>query len=351
MELIECIKRIPELLNNIVNNYENEKSRISNYIQDHKIKEIVFVASGTSMNSSKVTRYFASNGLGINVNCFYPNEFVNYFDYVNEDALYVVVSQGGSTKLVYDALNKIKANNLLNCSITEKLDSPIAKAASLSIEMGSVNEEFMYRTIGYSTTAVTCYLLEVAIAEINGTISKEKAQEYIEELKSAIDNLDNIRETTEKWYLNNKFSLMRRNKVILAGAQDFYETSNEADIKLMEMVPLMTRSFEMEELIHGPQNAFDDSTLFFILTNKDHDKEKAIHIAEFIKNEIGFGCLVGNNKIDDRDLYFELKSTNFTPIEEITAFQVIAYRMATDHGRDLARGVNTSINKYIKKTL
>ena len=144
---------------------------------------------------------------------------------------------------------------------------------------------------------------------------------------------------------------MRRNKVILAGAQDFYETSNEADIKLMEMVPLMTRSFEMEELIHAPQNAFDDSTLFFILTNKDHDKEKALHIAEFIKNEIGFGCLVGNNKIDDRDLYFELKSTNFTPIEEITAFQVIAYRMATDHGRDLARGVNTSINKYIKKTL
>lgn len=349
MSLLNCIERIPECLNRIVDSYNDLKESLNHYIGDKEINEIIFVASGSSMNASKVTRYFAENVCKLKVSCYYPNEFVHYLNEINHKALYIVVSQGGSTKLVYDALIKIQKHGCLNCSITEKLDSPIAKKADLSIEMGSVNEEYMYRTIGYSTTAVTCALIEMCLGEIHQEI--ENVDEILTDLKKAILNLNSIRQTTEQWYLQHKFSLMRRPKVILSGAECFYETSNEADIKLMEMVPLFTRSFELEELIHGPQNAFDDSTIYFLLSDNRKDDEKVRKIAEFLKKEIGFCAIVGNQKLDEKDLYFELNSQHFTYIEEITAFQVIAYYLAVDHGRDLSRGVNTSISNYIKKTL
>ncbi|MCI5774762.1 MAG: SIS domain-containing protein [Erysipelotrichaceae bacterium] len=351
MSLLDCIVNIPTYLKDIVENSNRIKINLSNYLKNETVDEIVFIASGTSLNASKVTRYFAKNNCSLNVQCFYPNEFLNYIDYKNPNALYVLVSQGGSTKLVYDALQKVKKANLKHCTITESLDSPIAKASDLAIEMGSVNEPYMYRTIGYSTTVTTCWMLELSIAVIQNKISEVMADKLKKELLSAINNLANIRELTEAWYENNKFSLLRRSKAILAGAQCFYETANEADIKLMEMVPMFTRSFELEELIHGPQNAFDDDTLFFILSENRFDKDKAIHIAQFLKTEIGFCALVGDNKLDDRDLVYEFASENFRAIEEVTPFQVIAYHMATDKGRDLKRGVNTSIQKYIKKTL
>lgn len=349
MSLLDCIVRIPHCLNNRLNSYEQLKSQIYSYLANNKIEELVIIASGSSMNASKVTKYFAKNVCRLNVTYYYPNEFVNYINHLNKKALYIVVSQGGATKLVYDALIKIQNQGLLNCSITEKLDSPIAKKASLAIEMGSENEEYLYRTIGYSTTVATISLIELCLGVMNNQISSES--EILNDLSKAINNLDIIRGLTEKWYKNNKFSLMRRSKAILAGAECLHETSNEADIKMMEMVPMFTRSFELEELIHGPQNAFDDSTLFFILSDKRHDQSKVLHIAEFLKKEIGFCAIVGNQFIDERDLYFEIVSENFAMLEVITAFQVISYYLADDHGRDLSRGVNTSMQNYIKKTL
>lgn len=346
MELLDCIKRIPNRLENILNHYDDLKKQVFDFIQEKEIKEIVFVASGTSMNACKVTRYFSENECKIYVHFYYPNEFMNYFNYVNSDALYVFVSQGGATKLVFDSLLKVKECGCMTCSITEKLDAPIALQADLALDMGSIKEEFIYRTIGYSTTACTITLLETILSR-----NEELEKEVLNDLKVCISNLDHIRECTEKWYIYHKFSLMRRNKVILAGAQSFHEVANEADIKIMEMVPLMTRSFELEELIHGPQNAFDDNTIFFLLSDKSVDSDKVKRIANYLKNEIGFCAIVGNQSIDYKDLIIPLKSKYYTFLEEITPFQVIAYKMAVDHGRDLTRKVNGNMDKYITKIL
>ena len=87
MELLDCIKRIPARLENIYNHYEDLKNQVLDYVKEKEIKELVFVASGTSMNACKVTRYFSENVCDIHVHFYYPNEFMNYFNYYNKDAL------------------------------------------------------------------------------------------------------------------------------------------------------------------------------------------------------------------------------------------------------------------------
>lgn len=350
MELIECIHSIKDHIDNILNNYLSNKELINKYL-DKDINEIVFIASGTSYNASKVTRYFAYNECQIKTSFFYPNDFLHYSTYINEDALYILVSQGGSTKMVFDSLELIKSKGLKHLTITEKLDSPIALSSDLAIEMGSDDEPFLYRTLGYSTTVATVWLIETIISLKQGLINKEKESDILNNIKKAISNIEPIISKTEKWYQANRFSLLKRNKIILAGACDFYETSNEADIKLMEMIPMYSRSFELEELIHGPQNAFDDDTIFFLLTNKKYGEEKVIKTAEFLKKEIGYCAMVGDVTYDERDLKINFLSDGLEVLEEITAFQVIAYYMATDRGRDLKRGINTSLKNYINKSL
>lgn len=351
MELIECIKRIPGLINQIINNNQYLFNKIKDYLEGRDIDELIFIASGTSMTASAVTKYFAYNKLAIKTNFIYPNLFLNSYTYHNPKGLYIFISQGGSTKLVYEALCKVKQLSLPNISITENLDSPIAKQADCSIEMGSVYEEYMYRTIGYSCTSTTCYLLELNFALIKNKISSIQFNEFVSDLQQVTFNLEVIRNNTLNWYENNRFSLLKRSKCLLAGTGYLYECSNEADIKIMEMVPMFARSFELEEFIHGPQNAFSDDIIFFILCDKENELEKIKSIKEFIRNEIGFCSVIGDSYFDDRDLCFKYMSKNFRSLEIITPFQVIAYCMARDRGRDLSRGVNVSVNKYIKKTL
>lgn len=58
----------------------------------------------------------------------------------------------GKTKLVYEALQIVKKKKYRTISLTETLNSPIADLANAALEIGSENEEYLYRTFGYSAT-------------------------------------------------------------------------------------------------------------------------------------------------------------------------------------------------------
>lgn len=348
--VLDCIERIPNKLNEMRQAKETRFQGLKEYIKDASIKEVVFIASGSSYNSAFTTRSFFEH-LGFDVSFLFPNIFVNYHKALHKDALYVVISQGGSTKLVFDALQKIKQAGCKNCSITADVTAPIAKEADVALEMGCGYEEFMYRTLGYSTTVATCFQLALSIKEVNGELTKEELEAYDHDFEQMIQNLPAIKEQTLSWYQAHRFSLMHKDHMMFAGTNDLWPVCNEADIKIMEMVPMITRSFELEEFIHGPQNAFDNTTAYFIFARKGEDEEKANAIAQFLKHEIGFCSLVGNVGSDERDLYFDVSSQYFSALEYVTMAQVMAYKLADDHGRDLSRPVNAQVKNYISKTL
>lgn len=348
--VLDCIERIPSKLIAIQEQRSKRFDKLHTYLACRDIDKVIFIASGTSYNSAFTTRMFFEQ-CQIPVQFQYPNIFVQYTNLYDEHALYVVISQGGSTKTVYEALELVKKKGYANCSITESLASPIAQHADVALEMGSDDEEFMYRTIGYSTTVATCYMLAMSIAQLQKKVKEEDICMYMDDYSKMIDHLETIKHDTLTWYEQHKFSLMHKEHMMFTATSDLWPVAQEADIKFMEMIPALTRSFELEEFIHGPQNAFDASSAYFILTKEGSDSEKTKAIANFLKQEIGFTCLVGDITMDTRDLSLHAVSKYFAPLEYITVMQILAYKLADDHGRDLHRGVNAQIKKYITKTL
>lgn len=348
--VLDCIERIPSKCEEMNQHREARFHDILAYLHRVPVKEVVFIASGSSYNGANTTRYFYEM-LGFQVSFVFPNIFVKYSGALHSDALYVVISQGGTTKLVYEALQKVKEAGCRNCSITAELDAPIAQTADVALEMGCGKEEFLYRTLGYSTTVATCFQLALALKENNQEITKEELQMYEADYMCMLHHLPEIKELTLAWYEQHRFSLMHKDQMMFAGTNDLWPVCNEADIKVMEMVPLITRSFELEEFIHGPQNAFDATTAFFLFGRKGEDDEKVHAIARFLKEEIGFCAVVGDLAQDERDLKFQVASKYFSALEYVTVAQLLAYKLAVDHGRDLSRPVNAQIKNYITKTL
>lgn len=351
MELIECIERIPSRLNYVIQDIEGLYQRLNQYINGNYIDEIVVIASGSSYNAALASKNFCLNQCKLQFRAIYPNEFLHGNGYINENALYVVISQGGKTKLVYEVLEILKNKKMKNCTITEDLNSPIALIGDVKVDMGSDKEEFLYRTIGFSTTVTRCFQIESIVSVLGNKNEYALIDEVTDDLTKAISNLDEIRQKTLNWYSENKQLFYDKSKIILAGASYLFPISNEADIKLMEMVPIMTRSFELEELIHGPQNAFDDSTIYFLLSDKRFEWTKVTSISDFIQKEIGQCIIVGDAHHCENDIVFEYKSEYFRGLENITVFQVLSYLLAKERKRDLSKGVNSSIQNYIKKQL
>ena len=315
--------------------------------------EIVIVASGSSYNAAFTAKMFLENTCGFRVTLMYPNIFVNYTPDIRKEAMHLFISQGGQTRLVYEGLLAAKKAGCVTYAMTAKKDCVIAEAADYFVDMGCGEEEYLYRTIGFSATAASVMMLGAHIALKQGRIGEEELAEIKEDLRRAAGNLEKIKQDTLGWYEANRFSLLRRNTMLVSATGDLWPVAQESDIKAMEMVPMMTKSYELEEFIHGPQNAFHDGMLFILYSKEGEDEEKVQKIAAFLKKEIGFRAVIGKtaDKEDKRDMALSAESRYFAPLEYITFMQVTAFKMAEARGRDLSRGVNSVIGQYIQKTV
>lgn len=351
--MLDTIARIPEATRAMACRREDRTAPLSRLLAslgtERCPERIVFVGSGSSYNSALAALPFCDR-VGIEASALYPNQ-LSYRTTINDRDLYVFISQGGSTKLVFEGLEKVRAAGCPTCSITAKLDAPIARAADAAIEMGCGDEEYVYRTIGVSTSIVSCWQVAMALAAARGSLDERELAALDGRLVDVAGTLDDIRERACMWFEDHRFSLLRKSYLMFAGANDLYAVAREADIKAMEMVPIITRSYELEEIIHGPQNAFDANGAFFIFARGVEDADKARAIAAFLDHEIGFCALVGDIAEGRRDFALTEANGTFGALAYLTFGQVLAYCYATARGRDLKRRVNATMDGYIKKTL
>lgn len=350
MTFLDSIKSIPAILESMVRARSTRIEMMDTLVSEHSYQRVVLIGSGSSYNGALAACPFFDH-LGIEASVVFPNQIASYCTTFDRNALYVSISQGGFTRLVYEATAKLRAAGCTVCSITADLDAPIARGADASIEMGCGDERFLYRTVGVCATIVSCWQLAISIAIANGTISESDAADADASLLAVIANMTVRVKQVMEWYDVHRFSLMRASYVICAGANDLWAVAREADIKVMEMVPMITRSFELEEVIHGPQNAFDGAGAYLIFARKGPDADKACAIAAFLSKEVGFCSLVGNVGGGSSDFVFEEANPTFGLLEYLTFVQVIAYRLASDHGRDLERRINAGICEHISKEL
>lgn len=366
MTLMDCIERIPGKLEAIAERdlsccfpdgsagkEGSAREAADPCRQERGFQEIVIVASGSSYNAAFTAKMFLENVCGFRVTLVYPNIFVHYGAPVRKEAMYLFISQGGKTRLVYEGVLLAKEAGCVTYAMTADRDCVIADAADYFVDMGCGEEEYLYRTIGFSATAASVMMLGAALAAKQGMISREKPAEIKKDLAVAAGNLGDIKRAVLAWYEDNKFSLLRRNMMMISATGDLWPIAQESDIKAMEMVPVMTKSYELEELIHGPQNAFHDGMVFILYSKAGEDEEKVKKIAAFLKQEIGFCAVVGAaaDHEDKKDLALPVKSRYFAPLEYITFMQIVACKMADARGRDLSRGVNSVIGQYIQKTV
>ena len=171
--VLDCIERIPKCLKGIRDSYPERAKNIADYLSESgikKVRRLVFIASGSSYNSAHTAKLFIKNQCGIETDFKYPNLFVNYEADTElsreagdtDSTVYVVISQGGETKLVYQALEKIKNADRPCMAITADAEASIARMAGFHLDMGCGQEEYMHRTIGFSTSAAVCWLLGLA---------------------------------------------------------------------------------------------------------------------------------------------------------------------------------------------
>ena len=345
--MLDCIERVPSLLDKIIANANVTFNEVFEKFDPKEINEICLIGSGTSYNSAATARYLAESASGVRVTPMLPNEFLYSYTVRNPKALYVFISQTGTSTVTMEAVKYVNEQGFMSACVSEKADTPAAKEAKAFIDMGCGYEEYGMRTIGYSTTVLTLMLLGLELGRRNGNLSQADYDKYIEQAKAASANIPSVIEKAQKWMDTSRRKIMKSSFIAFTGTAALYGVAVEGSVKVWEAPQFPSAGYELDEGMHGPNYGYNYNHAVIVLNDGGRDSKKAIQLAKYMKNENQNGYIIGLDTIDDNDLAFEPKGGAFDCLEFAAAIQVFMYRLAVDGGRDFSiKNVHSKMNSY-----
>ena len=339
--MLDVISREKEKMNLIIDSRKEIYNDVLKVVDD--IDEIVFIGSGSSYSSVLSTMLIVEKLSGVKTSVMLPNLFINK-EVFNKKALYVLVSQTGTSSLMNKLAIILKEKGIKTVALSSDAESPLVKNTDTFIELRIGYEEYTYATLGFTCSMLEEILLGLEIGLKTNYLTQKQYDEYIEELRKTPDSNSETINKTMKWFIDNKNKLVNYENFILYGGSTLYGVATEGALKIMEITKkYVSVGYEMDDGMHGPNYCLDERTAVIAL-NDGKDNKNAIDLMNLMKKEYKAGYMIGVNPMDETDLVLDLQTNNFTNLEMISFVQTLAYLLAVEIKVDIFEKKDPRIN-------
>lgn len=337
--------------------FNNRKKLLNNFlsqVKDLNFSRMVVIATGSSSNAVECARYFVSDLLNVEVTIKMPSVVSSYDKFVDQNAIYLAVSQGGHSSSTIEAVKEIqcKSGNPVY-TFTADMESPIAQVSTCPIDIGCGEEEVGFVTMGMSATVLMFMLAALELSFQKEQISSDKYDSLCSGILKMINYIDTVINLTNKWYEYNKNELSEGKKFTTIGYGAGFGVAKEAETKLVETIRRPVVGYELEEYMHGPYLAIDkDSYLIFIENNGVLSKRRE-QLANYLRDYTSHIFTIqmnGKDSSDDKkilNLQF-LIDEHLASLLLIIPIQILSYRLAGDMGIDLSKKIFTDFDSKLK---
>lgn len=340
------------MLKEIMEQPESISNTLRGRLKDHNIKlsietpseidRVIITACGTSWHSALVGKYLLEKLTGIPVLVDYASEFIYNYTPVNENDLFLVISQSGETADTITALKKAEKYTEKTAGIVNVVGSTIAREVNSGIYLHAGPE------IGVaSTKAFTCQIVAILLLamHLRKKQNKELNQEIIEELKHLPDKIEQILDQRDKI---KELAEMYRDKpnFLYLGRAINYPVALEGALKLKEISYIHAEGYPAAEMKHGPIALIDKNMPVVFLATKGKILDKVINNMEEVRARKGIVIAITDHHNPDveeiADQYIRIPETSeeLSPILNVIPLQLIAYYIADMNGLDVDKPRN-----------
>jgi glutamine---fructose-6-phosphate transaminase (isomerizing) len=212
-----------------------------------KPRSVMFVARGTSDHAALYGAYLTEIRLGLPVASASPSAITLYGARPDfRDTLVVGVSQSGGSPDLTGVLSAARETGGLTLAVTNNPDSPLARAAELSIDVAAGHERAVAATKTYTAELLALLLLIEGIRAGDGRLPDDE--------RAALDKLPQLAEDALADPAADALAQRYRfaSRMVTTGRGYAYPTAREAALKLMETSYLPALAFSGADLLHGP---------------------------------------------------------------------------------------------------
>ena len=310
-----------------------------------KFNKICIVACGTAYQAGLVGRNIIEKLVKIPVEVDVASEFRYRDPFVNEQTLFIAISQSGETADTLEALREAKRKGARVLSIVNVVGSSVARESDDVFYTWAGPEISVASTKAYTTQLLSLYLLALYLGDLKDTITPEYYSEIIEELAAIPGKLEEVlkmRGSIEK--LAKK--LYDRDQVFFIGRGMDSSVAYEGSLKLKEISYINSFAIAAGELKHGTIALMEPKTIVVALATQSKLFDKMVSNIQEVKARNAHVISIakeGNTAIEehsDETFYIPNCLDEVTPLLSVIPLQIYAYYVAKEKGCEIDRPRN-----------
>ncbi len=305
-----------------------------------RIDKVTIVACGTSYYSGLVGKFYIERLARLPVEVDYGSEYRYREPILDENTLFVAITQSGETVDTLAAMEEARRHNARLLSIVNAVGSQAARVADGVIYMQAGPEIGVASTKAFTTSVVDQLLLAMYLAQQRGLMDEDASLALAHELALLPQKLGDVLAQDED---------IRKLAIAYANYADFlylgrglqYPIALEGALKLKEISYIHAEGYPAGEMKHGPIALIDETMPTVAIAPRDGIYEKMVSQVEQVKARQGKVIAVVNPddhvvaaKADDLVVVPEA-SPWLLPILTVAPLQLFAYHIAVWRGSDV----------------
>ena len=345
--LKEIYEQPESIRNTLRGRIKQGKIKLSVDFDVKTLDRIVITACGTSWHSALIGKYFIEDFLSIPVEVDYASEFRYRNTNLQENDLFVVISQSGETADTLAALRKARNSGCKTLGLVNMVGSTIAREVDSGIYLHAGPEIGVASTKAFLSQITGLMLLALYINQERGA---DIPPEILDELQLLPEKIQEII-ANEKQLRVLAYRLMNAKNFLYLGRGMNFPVALEGALKLKEISYIHAEGYPAAEMKHGPIALIDEVMPVIFIAPEGRILTKIISNMEEVKARKG-EILTITDSHDEKiqslsDHIFMIPKTLeiFSPFLTSIPLQILAYYIAdmkglnVDKPRNLAKSV------------
>jgi len=309
------------------------------------IEQLHIIACGTSYHAGLVAKYWAEDIAGIPCQVEVASEYRYRNPVIQNNTLFVTISQSGETADTLAALQQIKLKradkDIPTLTICNVAESSLTRESDLCYLTHAGPEIGVASTKAFTTQLVALALLITSIGKVKQTISEKREAKIVNGLQklpnlisNALIHEDEIKEIAQLF--------ADKQHALFLGRGTMYPIAMEGALKLKEISYIHAEAYPAGELKHGPLALIDEHMPVIAIAPLDDLLEKLKSNLQEVKAR-GGQMIVFEDELSDissEEGFNVIKAT--TNVGRITApitynilLQLLSYHVALIKGTDV----------------
>ncbi|HKG37240.1 MAG TPA: glutamine--fructose-6-phosphate transaminase (isomerizing) [Solirubrobacterales bacterium] len=315
------------------------------------VKRIMVVACGTSYHAGLVGRYAIEEWARVPVGMDVASEYRYRNPVVKDGDLVVGITQSGETADTLAAMRLAREKGAKVLAITNIMGSQATRDADAVLFTRAGLEIGVAATKTFLAQVAVLYLLGLRLAELHGTLPRERLGELVAELKGLPSKIEETIEGVDERVRAVARSHHDQRFFLYLGRHIGLPVCLEGALKLKEVSYIPTDAYAAGEMKHGPIALLDESTPVVCVATESPVLEKMLSNVQEVRARgadtiaIATEGADGVAEVADQTIFVPRTDWILQPIVAIVPLQLLAYHVArlnglnVDQPRNLAKTV------------